>query len=538
MRRMIARLLAAASGSLVFPDSWVRFTTTGSTFNPTAECASGVVAWKCEETGQILTGLSPTFSWGSSSTRHVRMGVIAGSGLAGIKTVNLGYNHLNDAGAYGPTPTGGLQAPTADYDKAAQACSAVEDIDLCSGLKNFLAANGNLAGALDFTGCADLEYIECYSADVQAVTLTGCTSLIRLQVEGCNLTTLDLNPVAECLYDLRSGSQQGGTLTFVTLTADMDHLYHFCVVYQIIVNAPSPSRFPLIEELWMWETQQSGALDFTGCTAARSIECHGNAFTSISNLTATTLTGLHMYGNSLNQAAVDSILDQVEALGTIGDWKTVNLTYNNRPSAAGLADMATLQARNWTVTVADAPTVGVNSDDFGRADCTGLENVGNEWFSPNSGDGDISSGDFVFTTSGYQTVLNPGSSLTADYSVTAIIPHATRGNFFGLAGRWNGYDGVRILFYSPNVLAIGSAINYGLRNVTVYTDAGYPASWDVDQDHTIVVTFTGTTVEVYLDGQETRGFYATVPVNATLTDTGYGFCGEGNNRHWESIAAA
>jgi hypothetical protein len=196
-----------------------------------------------------------------------------------------------------------------------------------------------------------LEYIECYSSDVQSVTLTGCTSLIRLQVEGSNLTSLDLNPVASCLYDLRAGSQQGGTLTFVTLTANISHLYHFCVVYQKIVNAPQPYRFPAIEELWMWETEQSGALDFAGCTAVTSIECHGNAFTSISNLTATTLTGLHLYGNSMNQAAVDSALAQVEDLGTDGPWSTVNLTYNNPPSAAGLADMATLQGRSWTVTV-------------------------------------------------------------------------------------------------------------------------------------------------------------------------------------------
>ena len=533
MTRVAVRMMAGAA-AVVFPASYVTFTTTGSAFAPEVECGSGTVIWQCEETGQILTGVSPTYSWGSAATRHVRMGVLGGSGLAGITTVNLGYSHTQDAGRYGPTPTGGLQSPAADYDKSAEACSAVADISLCTGLKNFLAANGNLAGNLDFTGCSALEYIECCLADVQAVTLTGCTSLIRLCVEGCNLSTLDLGPVTSCLYDLRSAIQQGGTLTFTALLSDMQHLYHFCSRDQLIVNPPL-TQLPALEELLLWNVLYYGALDLSGSPIVHDIQAHSNAITSIDLTGCSQLWYADLHGNSLDETAVDAVLAEVESWGTSSH--VVNLAGSHYPSAAGLADVAALQGRGWTVTISSAPVTGVNSDDFARV-AADIAAMGSEWYAYNGATATLDGADLVYTSSGYRAVLNPGDALPADYSVTATIPHATRGGYIGLVGRWSGARGVRLLFTSATSITIGDAAGDSGGNVTVITDAGFPASWSVDQDHTITMTMTGTLVEVFLDGQPTRGFYATVLINPTLTDTSYGICGHGGSRHWKSIAAA
>ena len=539
MTRVAARMMAGAAGASEAP--YVRFTTTGATFAPAVECGSGTVRWTCEETAQVLTGTSPTFSWGSAATRHVRMSVAGGAGLAGIVTVNLGYLHTDDAGTYGPTLAGGLQPPNGDYDKSAQACSAVSGINLCTGLKNFLAANGNLAGTLDFTGCADLEYVECYSADVQAVTLTGCTSLIRLCLESCNLTSLDLNPVASCLYDLRSAAQQGGALTFAALSADMAHLYHFCVRDQDVTGFPSASRLPAITQLWCWNCGITGALTVAG--PLQSLMAYSNP-----GVTSVDLSGcpgqnymtIWLAGCGLTQGAVDDLIDTLDGFDT--SYGGLDLTGNAVPSIAGVAASDALTGRAWTVSL---ETGGVNSDNFERADVTGIGNVGNGWYGWCDADADISSGDLVYTSgSSYRMLLNPGDSLAADYTVTAVVPDATLGSFFGIAGRvrYDTYpagDGVRLLFGSGRAdITIGDASQYNANNVTVNTDAGFPASWTLDQDHTIAMKMTGTLIEIFLDGQTIRGFYATVTTNATLRNTSYGICGVGGGRHWKSIAAA
>jgi hypothetical protein len=55
-------------------------------------------------------------------------------------------------------------------------------------------------------------------------------------------------------------------------------------------------------------------------------------------------------------------------------------------------------------------------------------------------------------------------------------------------------------------LSIGDASGSHNGNVTVNTDAGYPAPWSVVQDHTVTMKMTGTLIEIFLDGQGTRGF--------------------------------
>lgn len=347
---------------------YARITTTGATFSPTVELAAGStasVSWAVEG-GATVTGINPTISFGTAETRHVQMSVDDGGAdaLNEVITFNLGFNHLDDAGTYNMG---------AGYDKAAQEVTLVQGISRLTGLRRFAAAHTTLAGSLDFTECSRLQYIECIDSDVQSVNVTGCASLIRLVVEQTNLTTLNLNPVAANLRDLRGAAQQGGTLTLTPLIAPLAELYHFCVRDQVVVNHPTPAQLPVVQERWDWNTNQSGALT-SASSAIRSILTSDNHYTTAdltnqfpagrhgkleahnNDLTAVTLTGcsgLHyidLSNNSLNTAAVDAILALVASWGTSG--VKLNLAANSAPSTHGVASAATLTGRGWTVTTA------------------------------------------------------------------------------------------------------------------------------------------------------------------------------------------
>lgn len=367
---------------------YVRITTTGTTFSPTVELAAGstaTVSWVAEsgagersegESGAVLgeaaqgaataSGTEPTMTFATPWVHHVRMSVEDGGvdALGEVTTFNLGFDHRDDAGIYNMG---------AGYDKAGQSVTSVENVSRLTGLLRFAAAHTPLAGSLDFTGCSRLLYIECIDSDVESVNVSGCTSLIRLVVEQTNLTTLDLNPVAANLRDLRAAAQQGGTLTVTPLTAPLAALYHFCVRDQTLVNHPTPAQLPVVEEQWTWNTGQSGELT-SASNAIRSLVVYGNRYATAdltdqfpagrhgtlealnNNLTAINLngcSGLHsidLSNNRLSTAAVDSVLAVVTSWGTSGG--SLNLAANSAPSSNGMASGGTLTARGWTVTTA------------------------------------------------------------------------------------------------------------------------------------------------------------------------------------------
>ncbi len=529
---------------------YVRITTTGATFNPTVELAGGstaTVSWMVEG-GTTVTGLSPTISFGTATTRHVRMSVHDGGteALDQVITFNLGFNHTDDQG---------LTTMGESYDKPGQAVTAVENISQLTGLRRFAAAHTSLAGSLDFTGCSRLQYIECFQCRIQSVTLSGCTSLIRLCVEQNDLTELNLNPVATSLRDLRAAAQQGGRLTFVPLAAPLAALYHFCVRDQTVINHPLPAQLPVVQERWDWNSSQSGVLT-TASSAIRLLLTKGNHYTSAeltgqfpagrnatldassNELTAVNLSGCEglvtvtLNNNRLSTAAVDGVLAAVASWGTVG--QTVDLSANSGPSATGVASAAMLTERGWRVVTGSSP--GVLADDFGRADATGIAGVGNGWFTPGQATASIAGGNLVRTdTAGYQLFLNQARGmLPADYTVTASIPALT-GGYWGLVGRWSSGLGVRV-FFGPGGrtdLMVGEASGYNTAPARFPTPA-FPASWSKDGiDHTLAMRMKGTQLEVICDGKVVTT--CTVTTNSTTTGTGYGCCGEGQNRVWHSI---
>jgi hypothetical protein len=560
----VALLVSDGAGSWTPTGDWealhVRLTVTGSDFSPVVELSAGssaTVTWAVEETGATATGLAPTFSFGSASTRHVRMSVSGGGGFADVTTLNFGFVHTDDTGLY---------TIGASYDHAAQQVTAIAGLALLSGLVRFAAARTPLAGTLDFTGCPNLQHVEVYSSGISGVALTGCASLVRLCVEQCALTVLDLNPVAGCLRDLRAAAQQGGTLTLTTLANPMAQLYHLCVRDQVVHGMPTASQLPVVQQRWIWGDSQSGALT-SASSAIQSLLAYGNGWTSADlagqfptgrsgvldlhscSLTSVTLTGcpglvsIDLHANNLDATAVDGVLATVDGWGTSGG--TLNLAGNASPSSAGLTRIGNLLSRGWAVTTA-AAGAGVLSDDFERADATGLTAVGNGWHAWNSAGANIVSGRLVRTDSAdYRQILNPaGGVLPADYTVVASVPAATLSSYFGITGRWNGTNGVRCLWTSNSTtLTVGDASGAFTNNVTPTSTHAYPSSWSNSGiDHVIAMVMSGTTISIYVDGtvaNPTSGtlvWQGTCATNATATGTEYGCCGDGGgSKAWNSI---
>jgi hypothetical protein len=261
------------------------------------------------------------------------------------------------------------------------------------------------------------------------------------------------------------------------------------------------------------------------------------------SLTAVTLTGcsgagnIDLSSNNLNQSAVDGVLATVASWGTSGG--TLNLSSNAAPSSAGTANQTTLVGRGWTVTVDSSGgnnPAGVLSDDFQRTNATGIANVGNGWAASSGADANIVNGDLIALGSGaYRRILNPAAGLLpANYSVTVNIPGATVGTYFGLVGRWNGSNGVRVMFTSNSTtLSIGDASGF-MSNDVSHSTPTFPASWsNTSIDHTVTMHMNGTTITLEIDGQTVTT--ATVTTNAAATGTGYGICGEGQGRALHSI---
>lgn len=308
---------------LFWPPGYAALQTTisGTAFAPEIELKIGATAtpeWIAPGATIGGTSLAPTFSWGAGGTHVVTLILDV---PADLTTINYGFSSTDDAGRY---------SPGAGYNHAAQSVTGVSTLAPFTGLKRFLSANNSLTGHLDFTGCADLEFVECFESQVQSIDLTGCDSLIRICLESNQISLIDLNPVRTTLADLRAANMQGGVLEFVPLTGPLASLYHFCTRTQELVNMPTLDLLPVVEQWWVWNC---------------GVVIPG---TPVSTLLNSCLAD----GNELGEGAVDDLLVYIEdsVPAAVGN---VDLSGNAAPSATGAAAAAALIARgSWTVTTA------------------------------------------------------------------------------------------------------------------------------------------------------------------------------------------
>ena len=127
-----------------------------------------------------------------------------------------------------------------------------------------------------------------------------------------------------------------------------------CQTNQLTGSIPSLSANTALTTFSCRDNQLTGSIpSLSANTALTLFSCYGNQLTGWSGGTVSaTLGDFQAQNNLLTQAAVDAILAAFVAAGRASGTRVLNLggTGNAAPSAAGLADKATLQSRGWTVT--------------------------------------------------------------------------------------------------------------------------------------------------------------------------------------------
>ena len=339
----------------------VAFTTTGATFTPEVELiptSTATVRWLDSLGRELARGPRPSIDFGSAATRTVVMATT----FSHVLSLNLGFDSEADAGDYGPGEA---------YNKPPESVTRVSGLTKLTHLRQVLASGTQLAGKLDVSGLTHLRYIECFHTQLTSIDLSGCKRLLRLCIEGNRLTTLDLNPVAGSLRDLRAAEQSSGRLKFAKLKRPLTRLYHLCVRDQVVTGHPSRAQLPACRELWNWNTGQKGQLPTPG--GADSVMSYGNHYRSVdvsgkwqfdgygildltdNQLVSVKLTrcrgliSIMLSGNKLPRAQVDRILVEVASWKTSGGWLVLDGS-NASPSAVGLAAANMLRERGWEVT--------------------------------------------------------------------------------------------------------------------------------------------------------------------------------------------
>ncbi|NTW89628.1 MAG: hypothetical protein HGB37_01810 [Candidatus Moranbacteria bacterium] len=335
----------------------VVFHTTGATFSPILTVADGaVIEWTFHD-GTTSNSASPTKAYGSTGNRENRLTVTPWSALT---EVNIGY----DGGDDGTLPNPHL---------VQQNVTAVDGMEYMAPYLRVWASSQNPIASLDFSDFISLRTIECFLCQqMTSVDLSNTPSLVRANFEDNNLQSLNLSE-SPALEDLR-GANNG--YTEIVWGDTGDNVWHICTRDnpQLNVNFPDMSRYPLLEELWIWNDNQTGTLAPTS-SALRSVQAFDNHYTAADfsglfpsgraaevNVSGNDLTHLdvsdnpglmwlYAQDNDLDQATVDAVLHDLATVPNGHNSGVLDLTGNAEPSFSGLDDVSILEARGWTVSV-------------------------------------------------------------------------------------------------------------------------------------------------------------------------------------------
>jgi hypothetical protein len=175
---------------------------------------------------------------------------------------------------------------------------------LCYFTSNFLHPNGVLA-TLNVTGCTSLVTLNCYNNSLTALDVSTCTALNQLSCYANSpLTTLN---ASNCTHLTIFDFSNTGSLTTLTLA---------------------------------------------GCAGLTSVDCRNRALTALDVSGCTALVTLYAQLNSLNSAAVDTVLCQLNTNGAINGL--VNIGGNAAPTGTGVTcanNITGLQSKGWTVII-------------------------------------------------------------------------------------------------------------------------------------------------------------------------------------------
>lgn len=332
----------------------VRFRTLGNLFAPEVAVdelllASLLWTWGDATTASDFPEASKDF--GDAAPRTQTLDV---EPRAALTAINLGFDGSD----------GGETTPLAHRDP--QAVSAVHFRESLTGLRYFAASYNPLTNVLDFTGCTNLEAVECFNAStLRHVVLTNLPALKRVCLEDANLQELDLsgNPALEdlrgALNDYREILVDRGTGPAIWHWCTRDNPQLTQSFQDVMTN------FFALRELFIWNDNQSGhfapvstnlqflqaadnrfdSMDLTGKSTLIDCVVSGNRLTNLVITGCTALLVLDAHDNLLGTAALDAILAFLDTSAP-ATFYSVDLANNAQlPSETGYGHYSNLVAR-------------------------------------------------------------------------------------------------------------------------------------------------------------------------------------------------
>ncbi len=346
----------------------IGFITTGSSFAPTVIAPNATFLWTFSD-GTTATNGTPNKSFGSSATRQTRLKVTPWSA---VTRINLGYDGA-DGGDNFETITG-----RAIEHATTQTVSAISHLDLVAqSLREFTYNYNALLATADFTGFANLTTVEFYGSTALAdITFAGCTNLGRASFEANNPNLVEVD-LTDCVnfQDVRGSVQHPFTITFPPEGSGREDVWHICIhdITDFGYNLPAMNTFPQLVDMFIWNLNQTGALNCSEMQHIGGLTLYNNHYTSadftnstvtsfnlnnneLATITLTGCTGLgtvNLNNNNFNTTEINNILAVLDTLGHTNG--TADLRNNTAPGAEGLTSIDNLTGKGWTVNY-DAPS--------------------------------------------------------------------------------------------------------------------------------------------------------------------------------------
>jgi hypothetical protein len=335
------------------PSDIINIQSAGAVFAPVIEVSgTPLIEWIFDDS-TTSNSAKPIKNYGTSASRHNYLRVTPWSALLGI---NVGYDEAD--GGYG------------EFDIIqSQNVIGFRNLNLAKNSLRYLCASYNPLAELDLSEMTALEFAELFTCQfLKRLKLGTHPELERLCVEKCDLDSLDISG-CQNLEDFRGALNSYKSIKWGSTGQS---LWHICIRDnpQMEQSLPDLTQFPVLKELFNWNSNQSGAFVIHSPTI-RVIESAGNKYTNVDisncrilrniNFTGSQLTSLN-FGNGnymkdvrlvdcgLTQTLVDYVLQVLDGAGHY--YGILDLTGNEAPSSNGQAHISNLISRGWTVNVA------------------------------------------------------------------------------------------------------------------------------------------------------------------------------------------
>jgi Leucine-rich repeat (LRR) protein len=345
------------------PSDVINVQSTGAVFAPVIEVVGNpTLEWTFDDSTKSSSA-APVKDYGSAGSRHNYLKVTPWDALIGI---NLGYDASD--GGYG------------DFAMVAnQNVLGFQNLILAKSSLQYLCASYNPITELDLREFTALKFVELFQCQSLATVRLGSHPVLeRLCVEDCLLDSLDLSGCTG-LEDLRAALNAYTSIKWGSIGQS---LWHICIRDnpQITENLPALTQFPVLGQLFNWNTNQTGqfichssvirmidsynnhytSADISGCTNLNKLSLSGSQLSSLNLGTANYLTNLQLKNCGLTESQMDYVFHTLDVAGRSSGY--LDLSGNASPSADGLVHLNNLIAKNWTVIMVPVTNISVTGE--------------------------------------------------------------------------------------------------------------------------------------------------------------------------------